>query len=135
MNGRFDMNKFGAIIKALAVLAVSAIPAAAVAQVAPPVVPAPSVQAVPGATSTAADAEYVLGPEDVVELEVVGTNDKARARVYTDGTIQTNLGGRVMASGRTPRQLAAELARVLKAGGIYSDPVLNVEVVYTLAAM
>ena len=42
--------------------------------------------------------EYVIGPEDVVEVEVVGQPDHSRARVYTDGTIQVNLVGRIMAS-------------------------------------
>jgi polysaccharide export outer membrane protein len=129
MNGRFDMNKFGPIIRVLAVVAAFAIPAAAAAQVAPPAVTPPPVQAAAGTTAATTVTEYVLGPEDVVEIEVVGTSDKARARVYTDGTIQTALGGRVAASGKTPRELAAELGRVLKASGIYSEPVLNVEVV------
>ncbi len=95
--------------------------------------PAAPIQPVtpPAAAATAAPsaAEYVLGPEDAVEIEVVGTSDKVRGRIYTDGTIQTNLGGRIMAAGRTPRELGAEIAKALKAGGYYSDPVVNVEIV------
>lgn len=98
----------------------------------PPVIGAPPADAKPAAASPAAAspaaAEYLLGPEDVVEIEVVGTNDKARARIYTDGTIQTSLGGRVEAGGKTPSQLGQEIARVLKAGGFYANPVVNVEV-------
>lgn len=76
-----------------------------------------------------ASAEYVLGPEDVVEYEVVGTNDRSRARIYTDGTIQVNFAGRVLAAGKTPRELALAIAEALKAGRYYADPVVNVEVV------
>ena len=52
-----------------------------------------------------------------------------RGKIYTDGTIQTNLGGRVMASGKTPRELAADIAAALKSGGFYANPVVNVEIV------
>ena len=121
------------------IAAALALPAAAFAQPAaapprtaatPPTVPAPQATAgAPGAAGDPASAEYVLGPEDVVEVEVVGTNDKARARIYTDGTLQTNLSGRIAASGRTPKELGADIAKALKAGGFYADPVVNVEVV------
>lgn len=74
-------------------------------------------------------AEYVLGPEDVIEIEVVGQPDKARARVYTDGTIQLNLAGKLMAQGKTPRQLGDEVGAALRAGGFYANPVVNIEVV------
>lgn len=82
-----------------------------------------------GPAPAAAASEYILGPEDVIEFEVVGTTDKTRARVYTDGTIQTSLGGRISASGKTPRELGVEIAKALKAGGYYADPVVSVEVV------
>ncbi|MFL5297721.1 MAG: SLBB domain-containing protein [Phenylobacterium sp.] len=73
--------------------------------------------------------EYVIGPEDVVDVNVVGQPDHTRARVYTDGSIQVALIGRVNASGRTPKQLGADIAAALKAGGYYADPVVSVEVV------
>lgn len=73
-------------------------------------------------------ADYILGPEDVVEIEVVGTSDHNRARVDSDGTIQTNLVGRLRASGRTPRELGEDIAKALRAGGFYADPVVDVEV-------
>ena len=95
----------------------------------PPVTP---VAAAPAADSKQVEAqkdEYVIGPEDVVEVEVVGQPDHSRARVYTDGTIQVNLAGRVMAAGKTPRQLGTEVAAILKAGGYYANPAVNVEVV------
>lgn len=91
--------------------------------VAPPATPLPAPSAPDAATS-----EYVLGPEDVIEVEVVGQPDRARARVYADGTIQLNLIGKLTASGKTPRELGNEIATALKAGGFYANPVVNVEV-------
>jgi len=81
------------------------------------------------AASTDASPTYPLGPQDVIEYNVLGTTDRVRARIDPDGTIQTNLGGRIAAAGRTPRQLALEIAAALKAGGFYADPVVNVDVV------
>jgi polysaccharide export outer membrane protein len=64
----------------------------------------------------------------VIEIEIVGQPDRLHARVYSDGTIQINLVGKVTASGKTTRQLGDELAKALKAGGYYANPVVNVEV-------
>lgn len=102
-------------------------PSLASAQVAPSAVPLASSQRV-GTVAGATD-EYVLGPEDVIEIEVVGQPDKARARVYTDGTIQMNLVGKLTAAGKTPRELGNEVAAALKAGGFYANPLVNVEIV------
>ncbi|WP_293680827.1 SLBB domain-containing protein, partial [uncultured Phenylobacterium sp.] len=71
----------------------------------------------------------VLGPEDVIEYDVVGTNDRTRARIYADGTFQTSFGTRLTAAGRTPRDLSAVISKALRDGGYYADPVVNVEVV------
>lgn len=79
--------------------------------------------------SASAPAEYVIGPEDVVEVEVVGQPDKTRAKVYADGTIQLNLVGKIAAGGKTPRELGADIAAALSAGGFYANPAVNVEVV------
>jgi len=74
-------------------------------------------------------AEYIIGPEDVIEVEVVGQPDKMRSRVYTDGTIQMNLLGKMQAAGKTTRALGDEMARLLKTNGYFANPVVNVEVV------
>jgi polysaccharide export outer membrane protein len=104
--------------------------APAATSVAPPVVPAQGAAAAPsGAQGDTSAAEYVIGPEDTIEVEVVGQPDRARARVYTDGSVQLNLIGRVPAAGRTPRELATQVAAALKTGGFYANPVVNVEVV------
>jgi polysaccharide export outer membrane protein len=102
--------------------------APAVPAVAPPVVPAQGAAPGGGQGDTSA-AEYVIGPEDTIEIEVVGQPNRTRARVYTDGTVQLDLIGRVSAAGRTPRELATQLAAALKSGGFYANPVINVEVV------
>lgn len=105
--------------------------AAQPASVAPPVSPLPAAgvaQPAPAAGPTA-DTEYVLGPEDVIEVEVVGQPDRGRARVYTDGTVQLNLIGKITAAGKTPRELGTEIASALKAGGFYANPTINIEVV------
>lgn len=113
------------IICTASVIGVLITPKLAEAQPAPSA--APTVEAAAGSQSQ--NAEYVLGPEDVVEIEVVGSPDRSRARIYTDGSIQVNLAGRIQAAGKTPRQLGQDVAAALKAGGYYADPVVNVEVV------
>ncbi|MDP3854026.1 polysaccharide biosynthesis/export family protein [Phenylobacterium sp.] len=117
---------------AMALCLVGILPASAGAQtpaaVAPPVVPLTGAQSTAKA-APAADDEYIVGPEDVIEVEVVGLPDRARTKVYTDGTIQLNLLGKVQVAGQTPRQLGDQLAKLLKDGGFYANPVVNVEVV------
>jgi polysaccharide export outer membrane protein len=104
------------------------VPAPALAT--PPVVPQGAPARTPGGPPSAAPREeYIIGPEDVVEVEVVGQADRTRARVYADGTIQVNLAGQVAAAGKTPRQLGSDVAAALKTGGFYANPVVNVEVV------
>jgi polysaccharide export outer membrane protein len=99
-----------------------------VGSVAPPVTPLTGA-AIANPQASAANQEYVLGPEDVVEIDVLGTNDKTRGRIYTDGTLQVNLVGKVTAAGKTPRELGAELGKLLKAGGYYAEPVVSVDIV------
>jgi polysaccharide export outer membrane protein len=117
------------LVGLISLLALPPTGASAQAGVAPPATPLPNPGAAPvPASPDAGAAEYVLGPEDVIEVEVVGQPDRARARVYTDGTIQLNLIGKLTAAGKTPRELGTEIAAALKAGGFYANPVINVEV-------
>lgn len=127
---------FRMLLACLALLAPTAVFAqpAAGAQAAGAQAPAePPLAAPPGPSSGPQVGEessrYILGPQDVVEYSVLGTNDKVRARIDTDGTIQTRFGGRISAAGKTPRDLGAEIAKTLKDGGYYADPVVDVEVV------
>ncbi|WP_332773033.1 polysaccharide biosynthesis/export family protein [Phenylobacterium sp.] len=93
---------------------------------APAVVPLTGVKDAP---APSANDEYLIGPEDVIEVEVVGLPDRTRTKVYTDGTIQLNLLGKVQVAGQTPRQVGDQLAQLLRAGGYYANPTINVEVV------
>lgn len=131
------MNTHSPLIGAVVLGLASLVASSAVAQlsgVAPPAVPLGDGRlSPPGISSTAsaepaANAEYVLGAEDVIEVEVVGQSDKWRAKIYADGTVQLNLIGKLNAAGRTPRELAEDIAALLKSGGFYANPVVNVEV-------
>ncbi len=133
----------------LAVIAAFSLPAISVAQtpaataaataaptVAPTVAPA-TVTAVPVAPSTApaattptADEGYVIGPEDVIEVSVLGQPEfRTQARVETDGSIALPFLGKQQVNGQTPLSLAAAVSSRLKAGGYYTNPVATVTVV------
>jgi len=62
-------------------------------------------------SSAAADPNYVLGPEDVVNIEVFNVPELSKTvRVANDGLITLPLIGRVQAAGLTADQLRLELA-------------------------
>lgn len=103
--------------------------AAAAQQVAPPVVPAAAAAPAAAGASAPSGEEYVLGPEDTIEIGILGQADRTRARIYTDGTIQMNLLGRVQVAGKTARELGDQLSKALKTGGFYEEPVVSVEIV------
>jgi polysaccharide export outer membrane protein len=76
------------------------------------------------------DAGYILGPGDVVEVDVLGQSEfKTRARIRTDGTIPLPFLGNVVAQGQTPSTFAERVAAALTSGGYYTTPVVGVEVV------
>jgi polysaccharide biosynthesis/export protein len=114
----------------VALCAALMIPGAAMAQtgqVAPPVQAPPGAGADQGA---APDQDYVLGPDDVVEIEVLGRADfRTRARIGVDGKIQLPFLGDVEASNRTTRELGEQVARALDAGGYFRKPVMRVDIV------
>lgn len=102
-------------------------PMLAAAQVAAPVISAPAEAA---SAEAGAEQSYMLGPEDIVELEVLGRSDfKTRAKIAQDGTILLPYIGAVSASNRTTQQLADEVSHALEAGGFFARPMLRVEVV------
>lgn len=140
IEGARDMKGSNNIWRMMAVCLAILAPSFAVAQTpqaapggpvpaAPPPPPVATPAPVEGPTAVAESSQYPLGPQDVIEYNVLGTSDKVRSRVDADGTIQTNLGGRIAAAGKTPRELGADIAKALKAGGFYADPVVNVDVV------
>lgn len=87
----------------------------------------------PAAPATRAEhdleAGYVLGPDDVVEISVLGQPEfQTRARVKANGTIQLPFIGEQNVSGETALTLAPKIAQKLRAGGYYAKPVVNVEI-------
>ena len=77
-----------------------------------------------------AERSYVLGPEDVLQVSVLGQADfNTRTRVGEDGTIQLPYLGQVEASNRTARQLEEQVAQALKTGGYFSHPIVSVETI------
>ncbi|WP_198159799.1 polysaccharide biosynthesis/export family protein [Sphingomonas horti] len=103
---------------------------------APPAATAAQTQAQPtrpaaGQTQAEKDlaAGYVLGPDDVVEVTVLGQPEFAtRARIKANGTIQLPFIGEQKVEGETALTLAAKLSELLRAGGYYAKPVVNVEI-------
>jgi polysaccharide biosynthesis/export protein len=93
-----------------------------------PVAVAPTAEA-PKAEANPANAGYVLGPDDVVEVSVLGQPEfTTRSRIRADGTIVLPYVGSTAVSGDTPVSLAKRISGVLKAGGYYSNPIVSVEI-------
>ncbi len=123
----------------LSILAVLAFPALATAQTTAPAAPsvAPAtVTSVPVAPSAAtpapapsADEGYIIGPEDVIEVNVLGQPEfRTQARVESDGSIALPFLGKQQVNGQTPLTLAAAVSSRLKAGGYYTNPVATVTI-------
>jgi polysaccharide export outer membrane protein len=91
---------------------------------------APQAKAPPAQANGAAKAVgYLLGPEDVIDIEIPGQNDfKIRTRIGQDGLIDLPYLHTISASNRTTRQLGEEIARALDGGGFFSKPVVSVEI-------
>jgi polysaccharide export outer membrane protein len=111
-----------------AFLSVLAIGAAATAAAQP----APKAPAAKSAAEAEKDAlaGYVVGPDDVIEVSVLGQPEfTTRARVRTNGTIALPFIGETPVGGKTAIQLSSEVASKLKAGGYYANPIVNVDIV------
>lgn len=118
--------KFMDLVDKIAVLFVLAVlaPTAAFAQASGPSA-APQI-----AAAAPAIQAYVLGPEDVVEVQVLGRSDfDTRARIEPDGTIQLPYLGSVAASNRTSAELREEVQRALEKGGFFAKPIVSVSIV------
>jgi polysaccharide biosynthesis/export protein len=114
------------LIALIAMAVTGAQPVAAQNTFAPVPAPAPTA-APPAATSTDG---YQIGAEDVLEVDVLGQGDfKSRVKVKSDGSIPLPYLGNVQAAGYTAITLAQSVVSRLKTAGIFSDPVVNVEVV------
>ena len=79
----------------------------------PPLVSGEQESSLPGLTvppEPRLSSDYVIGPEDVVEIEVFNVPELAKTvRVANDGTISLPLIGRVKAAGFTAREFGKEL--------------------------
>jgi polysaccharide export outer membrane protein len=91
--------------------------APAPATVKPPAIPQPPAQK--------ADDSYIIGPADVLAINVWKETEISRSiPVRSDGRISLPLIGDVQAGGRTPRQLQEEIARKLQS--FISEPDVTV---------
>lgn len=91
---------------------------------------APAPAATPAAASANRDDSYVLGPEDVIEVSILGRSDfNSRAKVGPDGKVPLPFLGSVDAANRTVLEFTEQVRRALEAGGYFSKPNLKVEIV------
>lgn len=82
-----------------------------------------------GAVPAAAQTNYVLGPQDVLNITVLGEEDLSRKyTIEQDGTFTFPLIGRVTARGLTLRALEAELRAKLVSGGFLKNPEISVAI-------
>src|SRR5918994_631884 len=81
-----------------------------------------------GGPQTAAPAEYVVGPQDVLSIVVFGEEDlKKTVALDADGTFDFPYVGRIKAGGLTARAIGEDIAGKLKK--FYVNPQVSVEVV------
>jgi polysaccharide export outer membrane protein len=79
--------------------------------------------------SPAASQDYLLGPADVIEVDLLGQTDfTTKARIGEDGMIRLPMIGAVKADDQTAAQLGDSIAAKLKSGGFYAAPIVKVEV-------
>lgn len=81
------------------------------------------------ATDVAASQDYVLGPADVIEVDLLGQPDfTTKQRITEDGDIRLPMIGVVHAADKTVGQLGDLVAQKLKSGGYYQAPIVKVDV-------
>jgi polysaccharide export outer membrane protein len=86
-------------------------------------VSAPPNSPAPATVGSAADRAYVIGPDDVIEVSVLGRSDfTTRGRVAQDGTIQLPYLGSVKVGNQTAEQLGTALQHSLEGGGYFAHP-------------
>ena len=80
--------------------------------------------------TSVADADYVLGPQDVVEVEVLGRTDfKARSKVSQAGMVEMPYIGAIKATDLTAKQLGDAIRKALQDGGYFANPIMEVDIV------
>lgn len=76
-----------------------------------------------------AQTSYVLGPQDIINVTVLGEEDLSRKyTIEQDGTFTFPLIGRVTARGLTLRALEDQLRKKLVDGGYYRNPEISVAI-------
>jgi polysaccharide export outer membrane protein len=116
----------------LRALAMSAGCVAAVAQAAAPVLAAPP-PASSGAATSAVSPEYIIGPGDILEIFVWRNADLSQTLpVRPDGKITTRLVEDMVAVGKTPAKLAADIELALSE--YVKSPQVNVIVTQAASA-
>lgn len=76
-----------------------------------------------------ASLDYVLGPADVIEVDLLGQPDyTTKQRITEDGNIRLPMIGIVKAADKTVGQLSDEVAQKLKSGGFYAAPIVKIDV-------
>jgi polysaccharide export outer membrane protein len=92
--------------------------------------PATTPRAVPPPSSVAEPQEYLIGPQDKLDITVIPDvfSDK-RVTVDVDGTFQYKDIGRVKAQDLTHSQIEAEVRKLLIDKNLHRDPTVKVEVV------
>ena len=82
-----------------------------------------------GSTTPAAQTNYVLGPQDVLNITVLGEDDLSRKyTIEQDGSFTFPLVGRITARGLTLRDLEQDLKKKLITGGYLKNPEVSVAV-------
>jgi polysaccharide export outer membrane protein len=77
-----------------------------------------------------ASQDYVLGPADVIEVDLLGQADyTTKQRITEDGVIRLPMIGIVKAANKTVGTLSDEIAQKLKSGGFYAAPIVKIDVV------
>lgn len=98
-----------------------------IALMAPAAASAQPVTSVPA--TEPADQNYILGPGDVVEVDLLERTDfNTKAKVGVDGMIQLPYIGSVAAANRTTQVLSDQISAALIKGGYFSHPILSVQV-------
>lgn len=76
------------------------------------------------------DSSYILGAQDVIEISAQGHADfLTRGRITPEGTVQLPYIGVIAAANKTITELGSEIAKALEKKGIYSNPIVKVDVV------
>ncbi|HEY2047822.1 MAG TPA: polysaccharide biosynthesis/export family protein [Caulobacteraceae bacterium] len=123
------MTLFRASLLALLIVLGASAANVAVAQTPAHVQPPTQTQTQAQSDAAEASADYVLGPADVIEVDLLGQPDyTTKQRIAEDGNIRLPMLGVVKAADKSVAQLSDEVARMLKSGGFYSAPIVKIDV-------